>query len=349
MTGIYALDISAAGDPLEDGDDLGKNFSYGNLSAVDVCGGDLPHADSFATRGFSGDLVASDAPHADLSGADRFSGEKIDPYAYFSVLTDEQKRSVLSAKTPLARRMKFASALLLNYVFRLYGKDVRSIRRGRHGKPEADGIYFNIAHTAVPISNGALRSDAASCRELSDGMVICAVSDTPVGCDIESCARPIKSGTVKMMADRFLSAEEKAFIYDDKGFAPTVRTVNTADVTSAFEVYNGTGVSAGLKGSRAVKSRFLLLWTVRESYMKMTGEGLGLALNSFETRFGEGGARVLRDGVPQACRIITYYLRKCGYFISVCAACEEREETVAPRDFESRVILTNADDFRILL
>lgn len=61
---------------------------------------------------------------------------------------------------------------------------------------------------------------------------------------------------------------------------------------------------------------FFRLWTCKESYMKMQGEGLSLPLNSFEISL-ENDLAVLVNGEKQKCSLKEYNLD--GYKVSVCA------------------------------
>lgn len=65
---------------------------------------------------------------------------------------------------------------------------------------------------------------------------------------------------------------------------------------------------------------FFRLWTMKESYMKMTGEGIHLPLNQFEIRLEEQ-LKVYREGERCVCFIKEYEIP--GYKLSVCA--EEAE------------------------
>ena len=53
------------------------------------------------------------------------------------------------------------------------------------------------------------------------------------------------------------------------------------------------------------KDEFFRLWTMKESYVKMTGEGLRLPLNQFEIRFEER-VKIYRDGKTCACFLKEY-------------------------------------------
>lgn len=74
------------------------------------------------------------------------------------------------------------------------------------------------------------------------GMVVCALAPCPVGVDVEG-QRPISDGLIKKVC----TLGEQAYVLGD-----------------------------------SCQERFLKLWTLKESYLKMTGEGLGRDLRSVE-------------------------------------------------------------------
>ena len=109
--------------------------------------------------------------------------------------------------------------------------------------------------------------------------MICSVSENPVGCDIEKI-RSIKSGFEK----RFFTQNEVSYL--DK-----------------FT-------------DEAKLKQFFRLWTMKESYMKFTGDGMKLALNRFEFII-EDSVKVFRDGSLTSCFIKEYEF--LDYCISICA------------------------------
>ncbi|MDO5145778.1 MAG: 4'-phosphopantetheinyl transferase superfamily protein [Eubacteriales bacterium] len=85
----------------------------------------------------------------------------------------------------------------------------------------------------------------------SGNYVVCAVSDVGIGCDIQKI-RPYKEGMIR----RFFSREEQEYILG-------------ADEEQREE-------------------RFTILWSRKESYCKMTGEGLTRDLRQISLPFAEG-------------------------------------------------------------
>ncbi|MDO5141510.1 MAG: 4'-phosphopantetheinyl transferase superfamily protein [Eubacteriales bacterium] len=136
----------------------------------------------------------------------------------------------LDRRRGAAREQGFAASLLLEYAVKQHfpwvvHPLVLSIAEG--GKPylvSEPGIHFSLSH--------------------SSDWAVCAVSDHPVGVDIERCAPGRRD-----VATRFFHREE-------------VRYLNTL-LPSARD------------------DAFYKLWTLKESFVKSTGRGLDLPLRSF--------------------------------------------------------------------
>lgn len=135
---------------------------------------------------------------------------------------------------------------------------------GINGKPEADGIFFNVSH--------------------SGNYVIGLFSDVPIGCDIELMTEPPLE-----IADAYFYCSERAYLNlaEDKKLA------------------------------------FFKLWTIKESYMKMTGEGMSLPLDSFEVRLNDNKTSLYRNGERQKCAFMCFDFD--GHYVSLC----EKKENVS--------------------
>ena len=167
------------------------------------------------------------------------------------------------------RKQSIGAGLLLKKVLELHGVSESSLRLGEHGKPEADGIYFNLSH--------------------SGDFVVCAVSDRhPVGCDIE-----LIKNIEGHVGERFFSSMEN-------------ERLNTVSEDKRDE-------------------EFIRLWTLKESYLKMSGEGLKFPLRECELML-EGPTRVLRKGVIQPCVFKEYIVP--GYRLAVCSEDAEFSDMV---------------------
>lgn len=175
----------------------------------------------------------------------------------------ERKEKILSYQFENGRKESLGSALMLQKVLSKNNLNPQNIKYGKNGKPEIDGLHFNISH--------------------AENFVICSVSENPVGCDIEKI-RSIKSGFEK----RFFTQNEVSYL--DK-----------------------------FSGEEKLK-QFFRLWTMKESYMKFTGDGMKLALNRFEFII-EDSVKIFRDGILIPCFIKEYEF--VDYCISVC--CEKND------------------------
>lgn len=181
-----------------------------------------------------------------------------------------RKQKIEKCLRERGRRQSLGAGLLLEYVLGCYGKSTSEITLGENGKPEMEGIYFNLSH--------------------SHDIVICAVSDSPIGCDIER----IKDAPLRI-AERYFSKNE----------------CEQLDALPCEEK----------------SDLFYRLWTIKESYLKMTGEGLQVPLSRIEVILEET-IQIYRDGEWEDCIVREYSLP--GYKISVCTkdgAFEEQLET----------------------
>lgn len=178
-------------------------------------------------------------------------------------LPEERKQKTLRYKQLNDRKQSLGAGLLLEKVLRIRGKSMETIRYGEHGKPEIDGIYFNLSH--------------------SHDIAVCAVSDKPVGCDVEKIEE-----VTKRIAERFFTENEIAYL-------------------ERFE-------------EEEKLNEFFRIWTMKESYMKMTGEGMSLGLKNFEFIFRDK-VEVYRENNLCSCTIKEYEIP--GYKLTVCA--EETE------------------------
>ena len=167
------------------------------------------------------------------------------------------------------RRRSLGAWRLMERMLTERGFRAQDVSVDARGKPRCDGIFFSLSHAGE--------------------LALCAVSDAPVGCDIER----VKDAPLEI-APRAFAPGERAYL-------------NAA------------------RDDGEVQRRFFALWTLKESYMKMTGEGLGLAPERLEIRLS--ALRLLRDGVEQPCAL--FHAARGEYELSLCAAGER--ERFAPR------------------
>lgn len=128
------------------------------------------------------------------------------------------------------------------------------------GRPYCSGIFFSLSHAG--------------------SLAMCAVSDGPVGCDVEQ----VRDAPFEIVP-RIFGPGERAYLRE-------------------------------VRDSIEAQRRFFTLWTLKESYMKMTGEGLGLAPERLEIRMPE--LVLFRDGAAQPCTL--FHGAYGEYEISLCSA-----------------------------
>ena len=113
----------------------------------------------------------------------------------------------------------------------------------------------------------------------SGDYIICAVSENSVGCDVEKV-----SDLPQNIAERYFTSKEVAYL-NQLGDAEKV-------------------------------NEFYRIWTMKESYLKMTGEGLQFGMNRCAFRIGTV-VEVYQDDEKQDCHMKEYRLN--GYKVTVCA------------------------------
>ena len=146
--------------------------------------------------------------------------ERFDVEAALPLLSEERRKQVLRYRYELGRKQSAAAYLLLCRALQQeYGiKKAPVFEYGEHGKPLITGcpdIHFNLSH----------------CREA----VLCAVSDRPVGVDVESIGRYKESLARYTMNDNEMAQ---------------IAAADSHDVA------------------------FIRLWTQKEAVLKLSGEGL---------------------------------------------------------------------------
>ena len=142
------------------------------------------------------------------------------------------------------RKTELAAWLLVYYALKDWGIPEKEINieasycYGEHGKPmrKDNEVFFNLSH--------------------SGKYVLCAVSESETGCDIEKLRK-----VNWKLAKRFFS--EKEYDYLDR------LNKNEGKKSSEKTLYT----------SEEIFTRF---WVLRESYVKKTGEGLGAALSGLD-------------------------------------------------------------------
>lgn len=162
---------------------------------------------------------------------------------YIGRVDTERRERIERAKNPETKAGLLVSGLIVPKTLKtVFGRDDFVLEKDEWGKPyvaNADGIYFNIARAGK--------------------FVACAVSDIPVGVDIEE-----------------ISAQE--------GF------INIAD--TFFSVMERNAIMM----SPSPEEAFCRLWTLRESYVKMCGTGFDRGLAPLSCSFPGGTPKINVDG-----------------------------------------------------
>ena len=135
----------------------------------------------------------------------------------------------------------------------------------------------------------------------SEGMVMCAVAGQEVGCDVEK-----KTVLDRRLAEYVMTEYELGRIY-------------------------------GLESETQQQEMFFRLWTLKESYMKATGLGIGLAPKSFGVIVRKDGIKVSPPVDKREFHFKEYFMDD-GYCYSCCSLSESFCDTMTEVDL--RGILT---------
>lgn len=176
------------------------------------------------------------------------------------------------------KRLSVAAGALLQYALQLENVREPSIEVAPNGKPYLAGeekLYFNLSH--------------------SEGMVMCAIAEKEVGCDVE----------------------KKAVL--DRRLAEYVMTEYELD-----RIY-------GLEMDTEQQEMFFRLWTLKESYMKATGLGIRLEPKSFGMIARKDKVKVTPPVDEQEFYFKEYFVDD-GYCYSCCSLSEMFCDTMTEVD-----------------
>lgn len=165
------------------------------------------------------------------------------PYIYYSnyIPLSDSVREVNEQEHRLGREL-LAMALYELYDLRLRPEDISATEKGKPFLPAYPTVHFNISHC--------------------DGLVACAVDDSPVGVDAE------KTGYyAEILIKKVFSEEEKSFF--------TAQTVQKPEASAA--------AADSIKELR--QEWFCRFWTLKEAYVKRSGIGVDTDLKAFSFRF----------------------------------------------------------------
>ena len=184
--------------------------------------------------------------------------------AAFGMMPEERKAKTARCRFEKDKLLSVGAWALLCYALEREGIDARelSFDVSCDGKPYiAKGeACFNLSHSGT--------------------LVMCAVSNSELGCDLEK----IKDADMDI-AERFFHENEYALIK------------NEADAERR-------------------KALFFRLWTLKESYVKATGRGLREPLSSFEISLSERISVTTEEGLQKL--FFAEYTGAPGYAVSVC-------------------------------
>lgn len=185
----------------------------------------------------------------------------------YGTVSEERRKKTDTYRFEKDRRLSLGVETLLNGA--LAERGIRGlpsrIVRDENGKPYFEGgeVRFSLSHAGE--------------------YVACALSDAPVGCDIEQiCDADLR------IAERFFSKEEYENILSEK----------TAEGRS---------------------ERFFRYWTLKESFAKVTGKGLAQPFASFTVRWDKEG-KPLSPSIDGKGYAFTEYDGLKGYRAALCAA-----------------------------
>ena len=166
----------------------------------------------------------------------------------------ERRKKVIRYLQPDDRKRSLGAGIIIKKILNENGLSENCLKYSENEKPVVDSFYFTRQADQSPCQHEALETATITSRTCNPcfvsfnvshagDYVVGVVSDCEVGCDIEKAVNaPLE------IAERYFFSEEYEYIK------------SAADKDKAF----------------------FTLWTLKESYMKMTGRGMSLALDSFE-------------------------------------------------------------------
>jgi 4'-phosphopantetheinyl transferase len=153
-----------------------------------------------------------------------------------------------------------------------------------------DDLFFNISH--------------------SGDWVICGISESPIGVDIEH----IKNNKCYLnVIERFFSAEEKNYILNNE------KEINTV-------------------------AKFYRLWTLKESYVKADGRGFALPLKSFSIIPDVKKISVVTDNALRKCEFRSFQLED-EYAGAICSVDGNINDVVKIVDVNNIINLLLGSDY----
>ncbi len=196
----------------------------------------------------------------------------------YTRLDAERRTKADRFRFPKDRRLSVGAGALLMYALQKENIGNVSIEVKQDGKPYLAGkenLFFNLSH--------------------SENMVMCAVADKEVGCDVER-----KTEFDRALASYVMTRQELQQIY-------------------------------GLESEAKQQEMFFRLWTLKESYMKATGLGIGLEPGTFGMKVEKECISVIPP-VDERIFYFKAYYADDGYCYSCCSLSDEFSEGMTKVD-----------------
>ena len=246
-----------------------------------------------------------------------------------------RQAKVDACKTVQAKAASLAAGFLADYALREYEKAAKQpakaegisqgsaghawcVRYGEKGQPVvcrvADRAY---AGTESPV--GAMVNPPFISLSHSGDYAVCAIAGAPVGVDIQR-QQPIRAG---MLRHFFTEEERKEFL---QRFAVENKTKKQKEAGGKMPGDKAAeAITAGCTGTDtlgiAAQAAFLRLWTIKESYMKLTGAGMGMGFANIcvepDKKIAWERGHACFPERMRVCRIWEYPAPE-GYFLSAC-------------------------------
>ena len=181
---------------------------------------------------------------------------------WYQKMPAERRKKIDAFRLGKDQRLSLGAGILLQHGFRQAGIEYAALSYGPHGKPSlADGnhVHFNLTH--------------------SGRMAACAISNHPVGIDIEE--------------ERRFEEDFCRYVFQDREIEWVQR--------------NAENANAG----------FTALWTIKESLMKYWGTGVSLEPKTIFIDQNEPIRAVCKDFSCQKLHFTRYALQ--GYQLTVCS------------------------------
>lgn len=207
--------------------------------------------------------------------------------AFYKILPKERQKQIDKLHREEMVQKKVLAGIFMQYgLSRVTGMPIRNIcySYGKQGKPELD--WMNISRQDIlPVRDSGSVEQLDFNLSHSGKYVVLAVSDKPVGVDVERLRNNRQN-----IAKRCFHKKE----YED---------------------------IMALQSQESRDRRFLEYWTMKEAYVKRSGDGLRIPLNSFcVKRSGEGVSSVENTGCPKIW-FATGFVEE-DYAVSVCSESE---------------------------